>query len=44
MPEVGFFELYPSARPILPAGSYIMAADHELTATPPHNADGDHGD
>ena len=41
MPEVGFFELYPSARPLLPAGSYIMGADHELQATPPNNANGD---
>ncbi len=41
MPEKGFFELYASARPILPAGSYVLAADHELRATPPNNASGD---
>ncbi len=41
MPEKGFFELYPSARPILPAGSYVLAADHELHATPPNNEPGD---
>ncbi len=41
MPQVGFFELYPEARPALPAGSYLLAADHDLTAVPPHNAPGD---
>jgi len=35
MPEVGFFELYPSLRPALPAGAYDLAADHDLVASPP---------
>jgi hypothetical protein len=41
MPQVGFFELYPSARPILKAGAYLLAVDHDLKATPPHNDPGD---
>ncbi|MDQ3980002.1 MAG: hypothetical protein M3314_10680 [Actinomycetota bacterium] len=41
MPSPGFFELYPSARPALPAGTYVFAADHDLTATPPNNANGE---
>jgi hypothetical protein len=41
MPSPGFFELYPSARPALPAGAYMLAADHDLVATPLHNADGE---
>ena len=41
MPEKGFFELYPAMRPILPAGSYLLAADHELRATPLNNGPGD---
>jgi hypothetical protein len=40
MPTPGFFELYPMARPALPAGNYVLAADHDLVATPPHDADG----
>jgi hypothetical protein len=40
VPTPGFFELYPKARPALPAGTYVLAADHDLVATPPHNADG----
>ena len=40
MPTPGFFEIYPSARPALPTGAYLLAADHDLVATPPHNADG----
>src|SRR3954451_16363241 len=35
MPQVGFFELYPSLRPALPAGAYVLAADHDLVASPP---------
>jgi hypothetical protein len=35
MTEKGFFELYPSLRPALPAGAYQLAVDHELTASPP---------
>ena len=41
MPQPGFFELYPMVQPALPAGAYLLAADHELTATPPNGADGD---
>ena len=41
MPEIGFFELYPAMRPLLPAGSYVLGADHELRATPLNNAPGD---
>ena len=41
MPQVGFFELYPSARPILKAGAYLLAVDHDLKATPPHNDPGE---
>ncbi|HET9443362.1 MAG TPA: hypothetical protein VFO65_08555 [Acidimicrobiales bacterium] len=40
MPTPGFFELYPEARPALPAGAYLFAADHDLVATPPHTATG----
>ncbi len=40
MPSPGFFELYPSIRPALPAGAYLLAADHDLVATPPQNANG----
>jgi hypothetical protein len=36
----GFFELYPKMQPALPAGAYLLAADQNLTATPPHGADG----
>ena len=41
MPQPGFFELYPMVQPALPAGAYLLAADHELTATPPNGGDGD---
>ena len=41
MPSPGFFEIYPAVRPALPAGAYLLAADHDLTATPPDNATGD---
>lgn len=41
MPEIGFFELYPSIRPALPAGSYVLGADHDLTAAPLNNGPGD---
>ncbi|MEO5900048.1 MAG: hypothetical protein ABIR68_07935 [Ilumatobacteraceae bacterium] len=40
MPQIGFFELYPSIRPALTAGTYVAAADHDLVAAPLNNADG----
>ena len=40
MPSPGFFELYPSTRPALPAGAYLLAADQDLVASPPNGADG----
>jgi hypothetical protein len=41
MPQKGYFELYKAARPLLPAGSYVLGADHALRATPLNNAPGD---
>jgi hypothetical protein len=35
----GFFELYPAARPALPAGSYTAGASQNLVAQTPHNGD-----
>ena len=37
----GYFEIYPAARPPLPAGSYTITTELGLTAAPPHNAAGD---
>ena len=36
MTTPGFFEIYPSARPALPAGTYSMTSSQDLTAQPPH--------
>ena len=41
MPDRGFFELYPSARPPLPAGAYTMTADIDLVADPPDRDPGE---
>jgi len=35
----GFFELYPSARPALPAGAYTATSAQQLTAQTPHDGD-----
>jgi hypothetical protein len=35
----GFFELYPSARPALPAGSYTADSSQKLVAQTPHDGD-----
>ena len=40
MTTPGYFELYPAARPALPAGSYTAASHQDLQAAPPHGADG----
>jgi hypothetical protein len=40
MTTPGFFELYPEARPELPAGSYTATSHQDLHAAPPHGADG----
>jgi len=40
MTTPGFFELYPSARPALPAGSYTASSGSALSANPPAGADG----
>jgi hypothetical protein len=40
MTTPGFFELYPSARPALPAGSYTASSTSALSASPPAGADG----
>ena len=37
MTTPGFFELYSSARPPLPAGPYTATSTQELVATPPHD-------
>jgi hypothetical protein len=35
----GFFELYPAARPALPAGSYTAGGSQKLIAQTPHDGD-----
>jgi hypothetical protein len=35
----GFFELYPSARPALPAGAYTATSEQTLIAQTPHDGD-----
>lgn len=40
MPQPGFFELYDDARPALLAGTYLLAADQDMLATPPNGASG----
>ena len=40
MPQPGFFEIYPSARPPLPAGTYTATAHLDLEAAPPKPATG----
>jgi hypothetical protein len=35
----GFFELYPDARPALPAGSYTAGGSQQLVVQTPHNGD-----
>jgi hypothetical protein len=35
----GFFELYPAARPALPAGSYTAGSSQKLVAQTPHDGD-----
>ena len=39
MTTPGFFELYPAARPALPAGSYTAGGSQQLVAQTPHNGD-----
>ncbi|MEO6713570.1 MAG: hypothetical protein ABIM89_09105 [Mycobacteriales bacterium] len=39
MTTPGFFEIYPSARPALPAGTYTMTTQHTLVAKPPTGPD-----
>ena len=39
MSTPGFFELYPSARPALPAGAYTATSAQQLTAQTPHDGD-----
>lgn len=39
MTTPGFFELYPAARPALPAGTYTATSDQQLTAQTPHDGD-----
>jgi hypothetical protein len=40
VPQPGFFEIYPSARPPLPAGTYTATAHLDLEAAPPKPATG----
>jgi hypothetical protein len=40
MTTPGFFEIYPSARPALPAGLYSATSHQDLMAAPPHGGDG----
>jgi len=40
MTTPGFFEIYPDARPALPAGMYTTTSHQDLTAAPPHSGDG----
>ena len=40
MTTPGFFELYPAARPALPAGLYTATSHQDLKAAPPHGASG----
>jgi hypothetical protein len=35
----GYFELYPAARPALPAGAYTASSSQKLVAQTPHNGD-----
>ncbi len=39
MTTPGFFELYPAARPALPAGSYTAGSSQKLVAQTPHDGD-----
>ncbi len=39
MTTPGFFELYPSARPALPAGAYTATSEQTLIAQTPHDGD-----
>ena len=39
MTTPGFFELYPAARPALPAGSYTAGGSQKLIAQTPHDGD-----
>ncbi len=41
MTSPGFFEIYPDARPALPAGLYTTTTHQQLTAAPPHGGAGD---
>ncbi len=36
MPAPGFFEIYPAARPPLPAGTYTATTTSQLQSAPPH--------
>jgi hypothetical protein len=36
VPAPGFFEIYPSARPPLPAGTYTATSNMQLQSAPPH--------
>jgi hypothetical protein len=40
MTTPGFFEIYPDARPALPAGTYTTTSHQDLTAAPPVGTDG----
>jgi hypothetical protein len=40
MTTPGFFELYPAARPAMPAGLYTATSHQDLEAAPPHGAEG----
>jgi hypothetical protein len=40
VPQPGFFEIYPSARPPLPAGKYTATANLALQGAPPSGAPG----
>jgi hypothetical protein len=39
MTQPGFFELYSSARPALPAGAYTASSSQDLVAATPHDGD-----
>ncbi len=40
MTTPGYFEIYPEARPGLPAGSYLASTASTVSAAPPNGADG----
>lgn len=40
MTQPGFFEIYPAARPALPAGPYQATSESDLAAVPPPGTDG----